>query len=149
MKIQYDPDFLKTLKKVNIRIRKSLRKRIENMYKDRLDGRITVDEYDRLYKEFRTKIEETDSRLSNLQKAEDDYYLTTNYLLQLANKAYELFESSEIEQKRQLLKLILQNPTLDGRLVQYDVLKPFDTILNYADNKLWLLGVDLDHEPSR
>ena len=95
-----------------------------------------------MYKEFRTKIEETDSRLSNLQKAEDDYYLTANYLLQLANRAYELFESSEIEQKRQLLKSVPQNLTLEGRLVQYDAIKPFDTILNYADHKLWLPLLD-------
>ena len=86
------------------------------------------------------KIDEADILLLNLQKAEDDYYLTANYLLKLANKAYKLFESSEMEQKRQLLKLILQNPVLDGRKVRYDVLKPFDTILNYSDNKLWLRG---------
>jgi len=98
--------------------------------------RITADEYDKLYKEFRTKIEEVDSKLIGLQKAEDEYYLTANYLLQLANKAYELFESSEIEQKRQLLKLTLQNPTLDDRIVRYIVQKPFDTILDCADNKL-------------
>lgn len=99
---------------------------------------ITADEYDNLYTQFREKIEEVDSRLANLQKAEDDYYLTANYLLQLANKAYELFEGSEMEQKRQLIKLVLQNLTLDGRKVRYDVLKPFDTILNYADHQLWL-----------
>ncbi|MGH2612508.1 MAG: hypothetical protein ACRDFB_05605, partial [Rhabdochlamydiaceae bacterium] len=105
-------------------------KRLENMYKDKLDGCITADEYDKLYKEFRAKIEETDLKLSNLQKAEDDYYLTTGYLLELTNKACELFESSEIEEKRQLLKLIVQNPVLDGRIVKYSLLKPFDTILN-------------------
>ena len=51
----------------------------------------------------------------NLQKAEDNYYLTVNYLLQLANKAYDLFESSEIEQKRQIIKLVFQNLNLDGK----------------------------------
>ncbi len=73
-----------------------------------------------------------------MQKAEDDYYLNANYLLLLANKAYELFESSEIEQKRQLLKLVVQNSTLEGKNVRFIVQKPFDTILNYSDNKLWL-----------
>ena len=120
-------------------------KRIDTMYLDKLDGRITTDEYDRLYKVFREKIEETDAKLVNLQDAEDTYYLTANYLLQLANEAYDLFISSEIEQKRQLLKLVLQNPTLDGRKVQYDVVKPFDTILNCADNNLWLPRVDSNH----
>ena len=122
-------------------------KRVENMYLDKLDGSITADEYDRLYKEFRAKIEDTDMRLSGLQKAEDDYYLTTNCLLELANRASELFASSEIEQKRQLLKLVLQNPTLEGRKVRYDVLKPFDTILNYADHKLWLPREDSNLQP--
>lgn len=69
--------------------------------------------------------------------------MTVNYLLQLANRAYELFESSEMEQKRQLLKLIPQNLTLEGRIVRYDAIKPFDTILNFADNKLWLPLVDM------
>lgn len=93
-----------------------------------------------MYKGFRSKIDEIDGKLLGLQKAEDDYYLTSEYLLKLLNKAYDLFLSSEIEEKRQLLKLILQNSRLDGRLVRYDGLKPFDTILNYADNQLWLRG---------
>lgn len=118
-------------------------KRIENMYLDKLDGRITTDEYDKLYKVFQEKIEEIDTKLANLQKAEDNYYLTVNYLLQLANRAYDLFVSSEIEKKRQLLKLLLQNPTLDGKKVRYNLLKPFDTILNYADSQLWLGAVVL------
>jgi site-specific DNA recombinase len=84
----------------------------------------------------------------NLQKAEDNYYLTVNYLLQLASKAYDLFVSSEIEEKRQLLKLLLQNPTLDGKKVRFTLLKPFDTILNYADSQLWLRRLDSDQQPS-
>lgn len=122
-------------------------KRIENMYLDKLDGRITTDEYDKLYKEFRGKIDETDSRLANLQKAEDEYYITAIYLLELANKAYDLFKSSEIEEKRQLLKLTLQNLVLSGKKVQFQVQKPFDTILNFADSPSWLLGLDSNQEP--
>lgn len=91
-----------------------------------------------MYKDFRGKIEEIDNRLVNLQKAEDNYYLTTNYLLQLANKAYDLFVGSEIEEKRQPLKLTLQNLTLEGKKVQYDWINPFDKIAFYAFRQLWL-----------
>lgn len=94
---------------------------------------ITTDGYDKLYKGFREKIDELDIKLNGLQKAEDDYYLTSEYLLKLLNRAYDLFLSSGIEEKRQLLKLILQNSVLDGRLVKYSLLKPFDLILNYAN----------------
>lgn len=95
-----------------------------------------------MYNEFRSKIDEIDNQLNSLQDAEDNYYITASYLLQLANQAYELFKGSEIEEKRQILKLILQNPVLEGRTIRYDLLKPFDTILDCADNKLWLPRLD-------
>ncbi len=49
-----------------------------------------------------------------------------------------MFESSEVHEKRQLLKLTLQNLRLNGKTVQYDVLKPFDKILFYASRQQWL-----------
>jgi len=73
-----------------------------------------------------------------LQEVEDNYYITAKYLLELANRAYELFESSEVEERRQLIKLVPQNLRVEGKKVRYDGIKPFDTILNYADNQLWL-----------
>jgi len=72
------------------------------------------------------------------RNAKDNYCLTANYLLNLTNQAYDLFLSSEIEEKRQLLKLLLQNPNLDGKKIRFTLLKPFDTILNYADSQLLL-----------
>ena len=54
MKIQYDPDFLKTLKKVNIRIRKSLRKRIEIFLKNPSDPELNNHKLKDEYKEYRS-----------------------------------------------------------------------------------------------
>lgn len=45
-----------------------------------------------------------ESRLSLLHEAEDNYYITAKYVLELVRKAYDLFESSEVDEKRQLLK---------------------------------------------
>lgn len=73
-----------------------------------------------------------------LQEADDSYYVTAKYLLELANRAYELFKSSEVEERRQLIKLVLSNLRVEDKLVRYDAIKPFDTILNYADGQLWL-----------
>ena len=50
-----------------------------------------------------------------LHEAEDNYYITVKYLLELAKRAYEIFVSSEVEQKRQLVKLTLQNLRLEGK----------------------------------
>ena len=122
-------------------------KRVEKLYLDRLDGRITDDEYDKFYQSFRERIADIDTRLSQLQEAEDNYYITTKYILELTKRAYELFVSSELEEKRQLIKLVLQNLRVDGKIVRYDAQKPFDTVLNYNDNQLWLPREDSNLEP--
>ena len=77
-----------------------------------------------------------------LQEAEDNYYITAKYLLELSNRAYELFKSSEVEERRQLIKLVLSNLRVEDKIVRYDAIKPFDTILNYADRQAWLPGQD-------
>ena len=38
-------------------------------------------------------------RLSQLQEAEDNYYVTAKYGLELSKHAYDLFKSSEVEEK--------------------------------------------------
>lgn len=76
-----------------------------------------------------------------LQEAEDNYYITAKYLLELASRAYELFISSEVTERRQLIKLVLQNLRVEGKTVRYEALKPFDAILNCTDRQLWLPNV--------
>ena len=77
--------------------------------------------------------------MAKLQVADEDYYISSDYILNLASKAAELFESSEPQEKRQLLKFTLQNLVLDGTLVRYDEIKPFDAIRLYASRQAWLL----------
>jgi hypothetical protein len=94
--------------------------------------------YDKFYEEFRAEISEIDTKLAMLQDAEDNYYITAKYLLELANRAYDLFVSSEVEERRQLLKLVLSNLRIDGKEVCYDVVKPFDSFLVSANSQSWL-----------
>ena len=77
-----------------------------------------------------------------LQDAEDNYYMTASYLVEFAQKAYDLFKSSEVEERRQLIKLVLSNLRIEGELVRYEVKKPYNTIINYADRQAWLPLVD-------
>lgn len=62
-------------------------------------------------------------------------------MLELANRAYELFMRSEVEEKRLLIKLVLSNLRVNGKTVRYEAIKPFDTLLKYTDNQLWLPDV--------
>ena len=113
----------------------------------KISGRITDDIYDKKYKELQSSQDKIKSKINNLHYADKDYFITASYLIDLANRANELFMRSEMEQKRQLIKLVFQNLELKGKTVRYDYVKPFDQIFYYADRQSWLPRVDSNHEP--
>jgi site-specific DNA recombinase len=51
------------------------------------------------------------------EKADQNFYVTADLVMNLAARAREIFESSEADEKRQLLNLVFQNLQLkDGSL---------------------------------
>jgi len=101
-------------------------------------GRITESYYNKKREEFRAKQKGISDKISRLGFADEEYYLTSEYLLQLANRAYDLFMSSEAEEKRQLLKLTLQNLKLEGNSVKFELVKPFDKVFACTSSQSWL-----------
>ncbi len=116
---------------------KEVTKMVDNLYLDKLKGRITESEYDKFYTTLRDNLTDLNIQLSRLQEAEDNYYITVKYILELSSKAYDLFISSEVEEKRQLIKLILSNLRLEEKKLVFNAEKPFDLILEYADSQTW------------
>jgi hypothetical protein len=47
--------------------------------------------------------------LESQNKADETFYITVKSMLDLCSKAYEVFESSNIDKKRQLLGFLLSN----------------------------------------
>lgn len=111
---------------------------IEKAYDDYLLGSITKEKYEEKRKEFRLKQEAIKEKMNKLHFADEEYYLTSEYLLKLVANASKIFESSKAEEKRQLLKLTLSNLKLEGKKVVYDWLNPFDKIVNYTSRQAWL-----------
>lgn len=106
--------------------------RISKMYDDKLDGRITEDMYDKKLREYKERQAAilTDMRLHS--DADEDFYLTANHVLNLAKRALEIFESSEVNEKRQFLQFLLQNAVVEGKKLQFTLKKPFDSVLSMA-----------------
>lgn len=78
---------------------KTVTKMMDNLYIDKLKGRITDDDYDRYFQSFKEQKADIATRLGILQEAEDNYYITAKYLLELANRAYELFKVRKLKKK--------------------------------------------------
>lgn len=111
--------------------------RISVMYVDRLDGRITTDEYDKNVKEFKEKQDDLLFQMRKYNNADKTFYITANHILSLAQRASEIFESSQVEEKRQLLNFLFRNLQLDGKKLQYKLKTPFDTVLLVQNNSNW------------
>lgn len=116
---------------------KSINNMIENLYMDKLKGSITESAYDTFYQKLRTKLEDVSMRLEQLQEADEEFYITSRYILELVNRAHELFESSEVEERRLLIKLVLQNIKLVDEKIVWELHKPFDLLVKSGDCLLW------------
>ncbi|KXK10194.1 MAG: hypothetical protein UZ22_OP11002000926 [Microgenomates bacterium OLB23] len=94
------------------------------------------------FNELQPSQDKIKSKINNLHYPDKDYFITASYLLDLANRAHELFISSEMKQKRQLIKMVFQNLRLEGRTIRYDYAKPFDQVFFYVDCKSWLTTIE-------
>lgn len=125
-----------------------LTRMLDNLYLDKLKGSITESAYDKFYTSLKEKLATVNLQLSELEEADENYHITVKYLLNLSNRAHELFKSSEVEEKRQLIKLVLSNLRLHGEMVLYDVIKPFDLLLKSSDRQEWCARQDSNLQPT-
>ncbi|MCL4382333.1 hypothetical protein M1545_00910 [Patescibacteria group bacterium] len=77
-------------------------------------------------------------QLEEHNNADSNYYVEAEKVLDVTQRAYEIFKSSEEEEKREFLQYMLQNSVLKGRKLELTLQKPFDEILEYASRQLWL-----------
>ncbi|MCB9798320.1 hypothetical protein H6758_01175 [Candidatus Nomurabacteria bacterium] len=57
--------------------------------------------------------------------ADENFSLSAAQLLSVAQRAAEIFESSEIEEKRQLLNFVFQNFKLKEKKLLFELKNPF------------------------
>ena len=98
--------------------------------------------HNKTLKEGKEKQAEIREEMARYDQADENYYITANTVLSLAQKAYEIFQSSEVAEKRQLLNFLLQNPELNGRKLVFKLKTPFDTVLQANKCSNLLRGQD-------
>lgn len=54
-------------------------------------------------------------------------------VLNLSRRIREIFESSGIDEKRQILNFVLQNPTVRGKKLEFTTRKTFDMVLELSN----------------
>ncbi len=134
---QYKMDFHKKHFNALIKEQKGLNTMLDNLYLDKLRGKITEERYEAFYQKLQQKLNDVITRLGNLEEAETNYFITAKYTLALISRAHDLFKSSEVAEKQLLIKFVLSNIKIDGENIVWEVNKPFDILLKSAGCVLW------------
>ncbi|MBK6766748.1 MAG: recombinase family protein [bacterium] len=113
---------------------RQLQSRLDAMYEDKLDGAVTAEYFERKAKEWRAE------QASILRKIEKHQNANTNYadlgirLLELAQRASELYGEQTNSEKRRLIECVVSNSFYKDGVITPVYRKPFDIIaLRNAD----------------
>ena len=112
--------------------RQRLQSRIDAMYLDKLDGRITADFFDAKSAEWRSQQDRCVADIQRLQNTDRTYIEDGIRILELAKNARNLFDRQGAAEKRKLLDFVVSNSTWrDGKLAS-TYRQPFDLIAETA-----------------
>lgn len=126
---------------------KKIRKRMDTMYEDRLDGRITADKYDSLIEEWKAQETALLEELQGHSEADQAFLISCSYILELAKRASELFTRSQPDQKNRLLRFVFANCSVKGGKLIPKLKKPFEGIVQCNKSKNWLPRLDSNQQP--
>ena len=98
--------------------------------------------YDKKLREYKEKQHDLLIQMEEHSKADDNFYITAATVLDLLSRVLEIFKSSEVNEKRALLKFLLQNCVLNGRKLLFELKTPLDAIAQCGKTQDWLPGLD-------
>ncbi len=123
-----------------------IRDRLDALLDMRLDQSITQAEYDKKARDLKDRKAEIAARIEQHQDGELTFRTTLESLISLASRAADLFERSNIDQKRQLLAFVFSNLRLRGRKLEFSMRSPFDLMVGRADYPDWLGDLDSNQD---
>jgi DNA invertase Pin-like site-specific DNA recombinase len=118
----------------------STQTRIDRLMDLLIDGSITKTDYDKKLKELKDKQYDINIQLDEHTKADESYYITASTVFNLAKDALELFESSEVPEKRAILNYILSNYTVNEKTPCITMRSPFKELLSLTTEPIGLPG---------
>ena len=133
-----------------------LKEKMRKVYYDLLEGRITQTFHDEIATELEKKQQELNDRLKLLTSDNKDFQVTASYLLDLAQRAEQLFNESDEGLRQKLLEYVLSNIELKDKKLSYILNDPFRTVvetkkksLSAHNSNIWCGSRDSMPQPAR
>ena len=99
-------------------------------------GGITQTFHDEIATELEKKQQEVNDRLKLLTSDNKDFQVTASYLLDLAQRAEQLFNESDEGLRQKLLEYVLSNIELKDKKLSYILNDPFRTVVETKKKSL-------------
>lgn|GEM_PF-1409954 len=104
------------------------------MYDDKLEGLIDETLFRQKLEDYKKRQVQLRDQLARDETADLQFHVTANQAMQLAKRAWDIFESSEVEEKRQLLNFAFQNLKLDDKNLLLRLREPFHLFIQMKDS---------------
>jgi site-specific DNA recombinase len=125
-----------------------IRRRTDQMYEEKLDGKIPEDFWQRKSAEWRADEQQIQFAINGLEEhSESDRLLDVQRILELANKASFLYVTQKPAEQAELLRKVLLNCCIDGASLTPTYRKPFDMIFERAKKQEWSGRLDSNQRP--
>jgi site-specific DNA recombinase len=125
-----------------------LQARLDKAYEDRLDGVIDERYWRDVSARWRSDQDQARDQLARFEGAARNYVDEALEILELSKRAYSLYVTQTAEEKRQLLKHVLSNCTLDSVTLNPTYKKPFNLIAEGVNLQSKLPRLDSNQRPA-
>lgn len=105
--------------------------------------RLTTDQYDEYVTQFEARQQDLNDRLKLLTSDNKSSQLTASYMLDLAQRAEQLFKDSDEALQNKLLGYVLSNIELKDKKLSYMFNEPFRTIIEAKKKSLSAQNSDI------
>ncbi len=116
----------------------SIQNRLSKLIDMHLDGGIDSETYHLKLEEYKARQRAIAAEVSDHITADESCLITAKRVLDLAKQAKEIFMSSNVDEKRQFLKFVHSNLTLNGEKLHLELREPFSTFVKMGDQTEWL-----------
>ena len=126
--------------------RKKMEKRLDVLYDERIDGKITKEFYNRKQVQYEEELESVMGAVNKHTKAGIDYKKLGINIFELSQRGREIYEDKALpNEKRELLNFIFSNFKLNGEKIDPTYQNGFEIIAKRAKTQDWLRGMDSNH----
>lgn len=105
-----------------------LKQRLDKLYDDKLDGKIPEEFYKKKFTQYSEDLKNIDKSLSKHTNASVSYFELGMNFYDTSQRAAEIFQKSQMDQKRQLIRLVFEKLILDDGKLEYFYSKPFQIL---------------------